>query len=45
MAVGDLMAGRPEVAELDLNPLLASAGGCLALDWRVLIGRAGPVLP
>jgi hypothetical protein len=41
VAVGDLMVGHPEVAELDLNPLLATAEGCAAVDWRVL--AAGPV--
>jgi acyl-CoA synthetase (NDP forming) len=40
-AVGDLMVGHREVAELDLNPLLATAEGCAAVDWRIL--AAGPV--
>jgi acetyltransferase len=49
-AAGDLLCARPEIAELDLNPLLASARGCVAVDWRVLVanppsrdeaGRAG----
>jgi acyl-CoA synthetase (NDP forming) len=43
VAVGDLLAGHPEVAELDLNPLLATVEGCAAVDWRVLV--AGPVRP
>jgi acetyltransferase len=34
--VGDLMALRPELAELDLNPVLCGPSGCLAADWRVL---------
>lgn len=29
---------NPEVAELDINPLLASAGGCRAVDARILWG-------
>jgi acetyltransferase len=33
--VGDLMAGNPEIAELDLNPVLATAAGCTAVDWRI----------
>jgi acetyltransferase len=41
VAVSDLMVGHPEVAELDLNPLLATAEGCAAVDWRVL--ATGPV--
>ena len=37
-AVGDLMLARPEVVELDLNPLLASPGGAVAVDWRITVG-------
>jgi hypothetical protein len=36
--VSDLMAGTPEIAELDLNPLLATGAGCAAADWRIRIG-------
>jgi acetyltransferase len=36
-AVGDLLASVPEIAELDLNPVLATAGGCVAVDWRILV--------
>ena len=36
--VGDLMAGNPEIAELDLNPVLATAAGCTAVDWRIRVG-------
>ena len=35
----------PEVAELDLNPVLASATGCVAVDARVRVGRARPRAP
>ena len=35
--VSDLMAGNPEIAELDLNPVLATAAGCTAVDWRVRV--------
>jgi acetyltransferase len=35
VAVGDLMVARPELAELDLNPVLAGPHGCVAVDWRV----------
>lgn len=38
-AVGDLLAAVPEIAELDLNPVLASASGCVAVDWRILVGN------
>ena len=36
--VGDLMMGHPEISELDLNPVLASATGCIAVDWRIRCG-------
>jgi acyl-CoA synthetase (NDP forming) len=36
--VSDLMAGHPEIAELDLNPVLATATACLAVDWRIRAG-------
>ena len=35
--VARLAAELPEVAELDINPLLADAGGVIALDARVLL--------
>ncbi|MBX3506200.1 MAG: bifunctional acetate--CoA ligase family protein/GNAT family N-acetyltransferase [Parvibaculum sp.] len=37
MALGDLAADHPEVAELDINPLWADAEGIVALDARVRI--------
>jgi acyl-CoA synthetase (NDP forming) len=38
VTVGDLMAGHPEISELDLNPVLATATGCTAVDWRIRAG-------
>jgi succinyl-CoA synthetase beta subunit len=35
VAVGDLMVAHPEIAELDLNPVLAGQDGCVAVDWRI----------
>jgi hypothetical protein len=32
----------PEVAELDLNPVLALADRCLAVDARVRVARQAP---
>ena len=36
-AVSELMADNPEIAELDLNPVLVSAAGCTAVDWRIRV--------
>ena len=36
-AVGDLVAAVPEIAELDLNPVLVTATGAVAVDWRVRV--------
>jgi hypothetical protein len=38
VSVGDLLTQLPQICELDLNPVLASAGGCVAVDWRILTG-------
>jgi acyl-CoA synthetase (NDP forming) len=35
VAIGDLMVAHPQIAELDLNPVLASPDGCVAVDWRI----------
>ncbi len=32
----------PEIAELDLNPVLATAAGCIAIDRRVRVSRLAP---
>lgn len=39
VAVGDLMAGVPEIAEIDLNPVLATEHSALAVDWRIALIR------
>jgi acetyltransferase len=36
-AAGDLLTSVPEVVEVDLNPVLVTAGGCLVVDWRVRV--------
>ena len=38
VAVGDLMAGHPELAELDINPVLVGPDGNVAVDWRIRAG-------
>jgi acetate---CoA ligase (ADP-forming) len=35
LTVSELMDGHPEIAELDLNPVLADGTGCVAVDWRI----------
>jgi acetyltransferase len=37
-AVSELMADNPQIAELDLNPVLAGPDGCMAVDWRIRVG-------
>jgi acetyltransferase len=36
--IGDLMTDNPEICELDLNPVLATGTGCVAVDWRIRTG-------
>jgi len=35
--VADSMLGHPEISEIDLNPVAASADGCVALDARIIV--------
>ena len=42
MAVSQLLADEPRIAELDINPLLADAAGVIALDARVRVSAAAP---
>ena len=42
MAVSQLLADVPEVAELDINPLIVNHEGAIALDARVRVSTARP---
>jgi hypothetical protein len=40
VALGDLLCGRPDLAEVEANPLRASDQGAVALDARVVAAPA-----
>jgi acetyltransferase len=42
MAVSQMLVDLPELAELDINPLLASAQGVVALDGRIRVSAGRP---
>lgn len=42
VALSQLLAHEPRIAELDINPLLADAAGAVALDARVRVSAAAP---
>ena len=45
LRVSALVEAHPEIAELDLNPVVASPDGALILDARVRIEAAPPTPP
>jgi succinyl-CoA synthetase beta subunit len=40
-ALSRLAASRPDLAEIEINPLLVTPNGALALDARALSGENG----
>ncbi len=42
LAVSQLLVDVPELAELDINPLLVNHEGAIALDARIRVSAAGP---
>jgi acyl-CoA synthetase (NDP forming) len=42
LAVSRLVEARPDLEELDLNPVLASPGGCLVVDAKVVLRTTRP---
>ena len=42
VALGDAMAAHPEIAELEINPLLVTPHGAVALDARIALNAFPP---
>jgi len=45
LRVADLAAALPGITELDINPLVVTSTGCLAVDARIRIAPARPADP
>ena len=43
VAVSQVAASHPEISELEVNPILATAHGCVALDARAILAGSEPV--
>lgn len=39
-AVGGLLAAVPEICEIDLNPVMATVAGAVAVDWSVRVAHS-----
>ncbi len=38
-AIGDLLSDHPDIVEIDLNPVMVTAGHATAVDWKVTAGN------
>jgi acetyl coenzyme A synthetase (ADP forming)-like protein len=45
LRVGAMVENHPEIAELDLNPLIAGPDGALVVDWRMRLAPPAPSRP
>ena len=45
LRVGAMVEDHPEIAELDLNPLIAGPSGCVVVDWRMRLAQPAPGRP
>lgn len=39
VSIGELMADHPDIVEIDLNPVMATADHATAVDWKITAGR------
>ena len=45
VAAGDVLAAAPAVTALDLNPVLATPDGAVAVDWKVELSPRTSSIP
>ena len=45
MRVSAMVEDLPPIAELDLNPVVVSASGCIVLDARIKVSMPRPAAP